>query len=76
MLNIPTDKYVKEGRKVLPFMKERGELDFVTARSGPDAFCDSPLPCKAGLTIRLKTCTVPLSLVTDSHWAVEENAKL
>lgn len=57
-------------------MKERDVLDCVTARFGSDALRGLSFPADAELTLRLKTWTVPLSLETANHWAVEENAKL
>jgi hypothetical protein len=57
-------------------MNERDELDCVTARFESDAVRDFSFPADAELTLRLKTWTVPLSLETANHWAVEENAKL
>lgn len=37
---------------------------------------DLSTPRDPDSTFRLKTCTVPLSLETASHWAVEEKARL
>lgn len=57
-------------------MNARGELDGETAASEWDLLFD--FSCSGGLelALRLKTWTVPLSLETASHWAVEENATL
>jgi len=57
-------------------MKEREELDGVMAASELDELCDFSCSGMLELTLRLNTWTVPLSLETASHWAVEENAKL
>lgn len=57
-------------------MKEREEFDDETARLGSDAVREFSFPEDPEFTLRLKTWTVPLSLETASHWAVEENAKL
>lgn len=56
-------------------MKERDEFDDETARFGSDALRGFSFE-DPELTLRLKTWTVPLSLETANHWAVEENAKL
>lgn len=57
-------------------MKESDEVDDATARLELDAPRDLSFPGDAKLTLRLKTWTVPLSLETTSHCAVEENAIL
>lgn len=44
--------------------------------SGSDAPSDVPLVTDAWLSLRLKTCIVPLLLEAASHWAVELNARL
>ena len=57
-------------------MKERDELDGVTAASELDELCVFSSSGMLECFLRLNTWTVPLSLETASHWAVEENAKL
>lgn len=61
---------------MLPFMKERDETADGTERFGSDELRDLSLPNDPDSTFRLKTCTVPLSLETASHWALEEKATL
>lgn len=56
--------------------KESDEFDDVTGRFGSEAVCDVSFPGDLELTLRPKTWTVPLSLDTASHWAVEEKARL
>lgn len=59
----------------LPLMKDRDEFDDeVTILESEEIRISFPLDPE--LTFRLKTWTVPLSLETASHWAVEENARL
>lgn len=57
-------------------MKERDETADGTERFGSDELRDLSLPNDPDSTFRLKTCTVPLSLETASHWALEEKATL
>lgn len=57
-------------------MKERDELEGVMAVSELDGFWGFSSSEMLELTLRLNTWTVPLSLETASHRAVEENAKL
>ena len=57
-------------------MKERDKPDDATARLASDAPWDLSFPKDPELTLSPKTWTVPLSLDTASHWAVEENAIL
>ena len=56
--------------------KDKEEAGDVTARLCSFVLCDLSITGDPGLILRLKTWTVPLSLETTSHWAVEENAKL
>ena len=57
-------------------MKERCETAVGDALFGSAAPRDLSLPKDPESTFRLKTCTVPLSLDTASHWADEEKARL
>jgi hypothetical protein len=57
-------------------MKERDELDGAMVASELDEPCDFSFSGTLELTLRPKTWTVPLSLETAYHRAVEENAKL
>lgn len=60
----------------IPLMKDRDEVDDVTARLGLEKLSNLSLPRFPKLDFRLKTWTVPLSLETANHWAVGENARL
>lgn len=57
-------------------MKERDEMPDGLGRLISDVLRDLSLPKDPESTFRLKTWTVPLSLETASHWAVEEKARL
>lgn len=61
---------------ILPLINERDEFDDVTAELDADALPEASLPVDPELTLRPKTWTVPLSLETASHCAVDEKAKL
>lgn len=61
---------------LLPLIKERDELDDDTEALASDGDRACSIPGDPELTLRLKTCTVPLSLETDSHCALGEKAKL
>jgi len=58
-------------------MNGRDELnDVMEATEECEELCDFSCSVLLILTLRQKTWTVPLSLETANHWAVDENAKL
>lgn len=61
---------------LLPLIKERDELDDDAEALASDGDRACSIPGDPELTLRLKTCTVPLSLETASHCALGEKAKL
>lgn len=61
---------------MLPLIKERDERAGGFDRLDSGALRDLSIPKDPESTLRLKTWTVPLSLETASHCAVEENARL
>lgn len=61
--------------EILPLKKDKGEVEELTAELESGVFHNLSAAGDPGI-LRLKTWTVPLSLETASHWAVEENAKL
>lgn len=57
-------------------MKERCETGDGVDKCGSGVLCVLSMPIDPESTFRLKTWTVPLSLETANHWAVEEKARL
>ena len=61
---------------MVPFKIEREDKADCIERGDLDELLDLSSPKATESTLRLKTWTVPLSLETASHWAVEEKARL
>lgn len=57
-------------------MKERERMADGLVRLGSDVFRGLSFPSVPESAFKLKTWTVPLSLETANHWAVEEKARL